>query len=368
MSFVHVRARGDRQGVAPKRSSTRPVGGAGGALRPRLHIHDGRRASAAVCQDHTLGACGATAQVLAGVGRFLTAAGSVLHTSPIEHADVDQVQQQPAPGPTQTKPAQAPASVGRGRAPVTARALDYRRLAALHPDTVLALQRSVGNRNLCRLIEGQRAARAAGPAAAVPAGTLRSEVRLARRVPIPEDLSPDERQRAEDYLAEAEQRRRHPDPGPPAGSASFNGSQITVSKGGKTESCQALTSSSAPTPAGKFCVRRQGEAQRWGGVYGTAGRFFGAFYDTAVRQDRKRWYLLEPQFTTSRSKMQLHFGTHSDGCITVTDADCFQRLENVLNQEGRSPAMGYDGYPPGNADGVSQAQHGVDCVAMLDVT
>jgi hypothetical protein len=238
---------------------------------------------------------------------------------------------------------------------------------------VLALQRSVGNRNLGKLIEGQLAARAAGPAAArpaaaVPAGTLRSEVRLARRVPIPEDLSPDERQRAEDYLAEAEQRRRHPEPPPAAGSASFNGSQITVSKGGQTESCQALTSSSAPTPTGKYGVRRQGEAQRWGGFYGTVGRLGGVFYNTAVRQDRSRWYLLEPQFTTSRSKMQLHFGTHSDGCITVTDEDCFQRLENVLNQDGTSPATGYDGYPPGNADGVSKAQHAVDCVAMLDVT
>jgi hypothetical protein len=310
----------------------------------------------------------ATAHVLAGGGRLLTAAGSVLHTNPIEHADVDQVQQQPAPGPIQAKPAQALASVGRGRAPVTARALDYRRLAALHPDTALALQRSVGNRNLCQLIEGQRAARAAGPAAAVPAGTLRSEIRLARRVPIPEDLSPDERQRAEDYLAEAEQRRRHPDPPPAVGSASFNGSQITVSKNGQTESCQALTSSSAPTPKGRFCVRRQGEAQRWGGFYGTVGRFGGVWASTAVRQDRSRWYLLEPQFTTTRSKMQLHFGTHSDGCITVTNADCFQRLENVLNQDGTSSAMGYDGYPPGNADGVSNAQHAVDCVAMLDVT
>jgi hypothetical protein len=86
-----------------------------------------------------------------------------------------------------------------------------------------------------------------------------------------------------------------------------------------------------------------------------------------VRQDRRRWYLLEPQFPTSRSRLQLHYGIASEGCITVRDSHCFTTLEGVLNQGGTATGTGYDGYPPGNEDGVVNEPRSVDCVAWLDV-
>ncbi len=142
---------------------------------------------------------------------------------------------------------------------------------------------------------------------------------------------------------------------PPAPLACFDTINITVSKNGRTHSCAAFTSSGAPTPTGRFCIRRQGEAQRRGGLAG-------------LLQDRTRWYLLEPQFTTTRSRMMLHLGRMSTGCITVTNAACFAALESILNSGGTVSGTGYDGYPPGNADGVSNPVRPVDCVAWLDVT
>jgi hypothetical protein len=138
--------------------------------------------------------------------------------------------------------------------------------------------------------------------------------------------------------------------------ACFDGATITVSKAGRSHSCPAFTSSTAPTPLGQHCIRRQGEAQISGGI---VGRLF---------QDRSRWYLLEPQFTTTRSRMQLHPGTRSTGCITVTNSDCYDQLAGVLNTRGTVRGFGYDGYPPGNAEGVTNPRRAVNCVAMLTVT
>jgi len=141
------------------------------------------------------------------------------------------------------------------------------------------------------------------------------------------------------------------------GAACFDGATVTVTKNRTTHACTAFSGSIGdPTPNGRFCVRPQGEAQRAGGI---TGRLF---------QDRTVWYLLEPQFTTTRSRMQLHPGTMSSGCITVTDRSCFDRLARVLNSPGTDTGRGYDGYPPGNSAGVTNPQRNVDCVAWLDVT
>jgi outer membrane protein OmpA-like peptidoglycan-associated protein len=145
-------------------------------------------------------------------------------------------------------------------------------------------------------------------------------------------------------------------PAMPRWHACFDGSTIYVSKGGQSHSCSALTGNiGAPTPSGTFCIRRQGEAQRRGGLRG-------------IFQDRSRWYLIEPQFPTTRFKMQLHFGTFSSGCITVTDQACFERLASILNSPGTFRGFGYDGYPPGNSEGVNNPRRSVDCVGWLEVT
>lgn len=185
--------------------------------------------------------------------------------------------------------------------------------------------------------------------------------------PYQDSGNPDLYQQAEDAIRESELRRagRQPVPGP--AHAVFSGSRLTVGKSGQSWECDALTDPSAPTPTGSYCIRKQGEGQRWGGLKGTLGRLGGVFASTAVRQDRSRWYLLEPKFTTSRSKLDLHFGTRSEGCVTVTDADCFQKLENILNSPGTVAGTGYDGYPPGNSEGVKNEPHAVECAGLLEV-
>gem|GEM_PF-5590089 len=140
------------------------------------------------------------------------------------------------------------------------------------------------------------------------------------------------------------------------GYACFDGATITVTKNRLTHSCDAFSGSvGAPTPPGRFCIRMQGAAQIRGGLRG-------------LFQDRSSWYLLEPQFTTSRSRMQLHPGVMSSGCITVRDRACFDRLAAVLNSPGLDFGRGYDGYPPGNAEHVDNPERSVSCVAWLDVS
>ncbi|MGH9969842.1 MAG: DUF4157 domain-containing protein [Pyrinomonadaceae bacterium] len=141
------------------------------------------------------------------------------------------------------------------------------------------------------------------------------------------------------------------------GAACFDGATITVTKNRATHSCSAFTGSTGdPTPSGRFCVRMQGTAIIAGGLTGR------------VLQDREVWYLLEPQFPTTRFKMILHPGVQSSGCITVNDRACFDQLAVVLNGPGIDTGRGYDGYPPGNSAGVAEPERSVVCVAWLDVT
>jgi len=134
--------------------------------------------------------------------------------------------------------------------------------------------------------------------------------------------------------------------------ACFDGTTVYVLKNGLSDSCPAVTGTiGAPTPAGTYLIRRQGDAQR----------------DRWYNRDRSSWYLLEPQFTTTRSRMQLHPGSFSAGCITVTDTSCFSRLATILNGPGTVTGAGYDGYPPGNSEGVTNPASSVTGVGWLKV-
>lgn len=100
--------------------------------------------------------------------------------------------------------------------------------------------------------------------------------------------------------------------------ACYDGTNVFASKNGRTHSCPAVTGSiGAPTPNGIYCIRQQGAAQR-----------------TRWYRDRSKWYLIEPQFSTTRSRMHLHPGSVSAGCVTVTDKSCFDQLADVLNEPG----------------------------------
>ena len=96
--------------------------------------------------------------------------------------------------------------------------------------------------------------------------------------------------------------------------ACFDGNQIKVQQGNRMHTCDAA-SSKTPAPDGLYCIREQGQAQR-------PERWY--------RSSHKSWYLLEPQFKTSRSRMHLHPGSTSKGCIIVKDKKCFKRLQILL--------------------------------------
>ena len=138
--------------------------------------------------------------------------------------------------------------------------------------------------------------------------------------------------------------------------ACFDGDMLYVNKGGQSASVPALSGTvGARTPEGDYGLRRQGEAQRAGGII---GRLF---------QDRDQWFLLEPMFPTTRYRMQLHPGTMSAGCITVMDRAGFDRIAGVLNSGGTTTITGTDGYPPGNASGTEVAPKSVEIVGTLHV-
>ncbi len=138
------------------------------------------------------------------------------------------------------------------------------------------------------------------------------------------------------------------------GSAYFRGNKrLEVSKSGKTGSCKAF-GSNKPPPNGKYCIRRRGEAQRDGFLQMRAARNF--------------WYLFEPQFRTPRSRLNLHYGTSTIGCINVPSYTCyFSKIVPILDQPGLTRGIGYDGYPPGNKEKVKNKRKKVNCVAWLYV-
>ena len=110
----------------------------------------------------------------------------------------------------------------------------------------------------------------------------------------------------------------------------FDGSKLTVSKGGDTASCEAFSSKGDPTPEGKYCIRLQGATQTKG---------------------HSSWFLIEPQFKTKRSRMHIHPGSNSLGCVTVKKKDkCFDKIAKILNKSGTETGWGHDGCPPSNTD------------------
>jgi Domain of unknown function (DUF4157) len=154
-----------------------------------------------------------------------------------------------------------------------------------------------------------------------------------------------------------------PAPAPGSDRACFDGKKLTVTKNGKSASTVAFTDTGSPTPPGRFCIRRRGEAQTRGGAKGVIGKALGGYW-----QNREHFYLLEPQFPTTRSKLDLHYGHFSKGCITVSDLEGFRRIEAILDQAGTTTARGYDGFPPGNEEKVDNPPRDIDCVADLEVT
>jgi outer membrane protein OmpA-like peptidoglycan-associated protein len=135
--------------------------------------------------------------------------------------------------------------------------------------------------------------------------------------------------------------------------ACYDGTTVYVRKNSRFHQCTAVTGSvGGPTPNGEYCIREQGEAQ--------LGRtIFHPF------RDHSDWYLLEPQFSKTRSRLHLHPGTASACCVTVTDESCFSDLASILNSSGRITRPGYDGYPPGNDEGVDNPEESKTCVGLL---
>jgi outer membrane protein OmpA-like peptidoglycan-associated protein len=135
--------------------------------------------------------------------------------------------------------------------------------------------------------------------------------------------------------------------------ACYDGSTVYVNKNGSSHHCAAITGTvGGPTPDGEYCIREQGAAQ------------LGRTLRHPLR-DHSDWYLLEPQFSTTRFRMHLHPGSASAGCVTVTNSPCFDTLAGILNRSGRMTRDGFDGYPPGNSEGVTNPKAPKTCVGLL---
>lgn len=155
---------------------------------------------------------------------------------------------------------------------------------------------------------------------------------------------------------------------PQPATALFDGSTVTVTAGGRSASCAAFTSDTAPIPEGFYCIRRQGDTQVKNRVLGipvgeTIARLFG--------QSHADWFLLEPQFsmTAPRSRLHLHAGSYSEGCVTLRDKSCFRTISAILNGAGSTEGLGYDGLPPGSDAGhPNRGVKSVDCIGWLTVS
>ena len=146
-----------------------------------------------------------------------------------------------------------------------------------------------------------------------------------------------------------------PAPTTPTYVACNDGSSVHVNKGGSYDSCTIVSAGAGTaTPDGVYCIREQGAAQ--------LGRSFGHPF-----RDHSDWYLLEPQFPTTRFRMHLHPGSITAGCTTVTSSSCYSRISRILNSSGRIRRDGYDGYPPGNSEGVVNPKTSKTCVGLLIV-
>jgi hypothetical protein len=103
------------------------------------------------------------------------------------------------------------------------------------------------------------------------------------------------------------------------------------------------------------------------GLAGGGARNQDSIPRVAVSEPWYKWFLLEPLFTTTRSRMMLQPGTMSAVCITVLGRDCVDRIASVLNAGACSTEPAHDGYPPGNSAVVSNPQRDVACMGALDV-
>ena len=116
--------------------------------------------------------------------------------------------------------------------------------------------------------------------------------------------------------------------------------------------CSTTDAAANPTPSGRYCIRHKGETQR---------------------ENHKEWFLLEPQFDTTRNRMHLHLGHYSLGCVTVIDPTCYELLAGILENGTTWKGYGHDGCPPGSSKADNsdckedQPKKVVDCVGWLEV-
>ena len=79
------------------------------------------------------------------------------------------------------------------------------------------------------------------------------------------------------------------------------GETITVTKNGMTRSCREITDSSS------------------GSVPGVKAKFKSLWDNWSPHPIFWNGVVTEPQFSTIRSRMMIHYGRKSKGCITVTN-------------------------------------------------
>lgn len=148
--------------------------------------------------------------------------------------------------------------------------------------------------------------------------------------------------------------------------------EITVTKPGERSiSCKLEVNLAKPTPEGSYCIRPQGKEQisisnvrTWASPVDNFGAIVSEITNGKFQKNslRSEWHLLEPQFNTNSSRINLHPGTISAGCVTVTDNQCYSNIAGILNSSETFLGYGTNGKPTTNNSGNT-----VTCVGILTV-
>jgi hypothetical protein len=149
--------------------------------------------------------------------------------------------------------------------------------------------------------------------------------------------------------------------------------EITVvKKGERPIMCKLEVNTAKPTPVGSYCIRNKGAAQITTSDWRTLASPYqnfraivsevtsGKFLQNSLRSE---WHLLEPQFNTDVSRINLHPGTLSEGCVTVTDNQCYTKIATLL-----ASSESFLGYGTNGKSTTNNPQNVVTCVGILTVT
>ena len=115
-----------------------------------------------------------------------------------------------------------------------------------------------------------------------------------------------------------------------AATCTYDRSSNEITCGSVTCSAEAPSTDSDKLPAGYYYIGEYGYKDTWFKLY--RQRPGGDYWD---------YHTLVPELGC-RGGFALHPGTISEGCITVSDNSCYERLKNVIDQNRAKSFSAYE--------------------------